>query len=208
MATLIRRALERSGLAVDHAATGEEALWRSRTAPYDVVLLDRMLPGIDGAEVCRRLRAAGDRTPVLMLTALGEVPDRVNGLDAGADDYLVKPFNLDELLARIRALVRRGPATHLPVLEAGDLRLSPATHEVWRADAPVTLTAKEFALLEVLMRHPGQVLSRDTLQDRVWDGTHEARSNVVEVHVSALREKVGRAAIETVRGVGYRLRRP
>jgi two-component system, OmpR family, response regulator len=211
MASLIRRGLERSGLAVDVAPDGEEALWRAASAPYDAILLDRMLPGIDGAEVCRRLRADDVRAPVLMLTALGEVPDRVDGLDAGADDYLTKPFSLDELLARVRALARRGPVSHAPVLEVGDLRLNPATHEVWRGEQRVALTAKEFALLEVFMRHPGQVLSRYALLERVWDAAYENRSNVIEAHVSSLRDKIdrpfARGTLETVRGVGYRLRR-
>jgi two-component system, OmpR family, response regulator len=212
MATLIHRALQREGLAVDVAADGDRAVHQATAVPYDVILLDRMLPGIDGAEVCRRLRAVEVRVPILMLTAMGEIPHRVEGLDAGADDYLTKPFSLDELLARVRALVRRGPVTHAPVLEVGALRLKPATHEAWRDDEALVLTAKEFALLDVLMRHPGQVLSKDVLLDHVWDAASDARSNVVEAQISALREKVdrpfGENTIETVRGVGYRLRRP
>jgi two-component system OmpR family response regulator len=212
MATLIHRALEREGLAVDVAGDGEGAVLEAAAVPYDVILLDRMLPGMDGTEVCRRLRTSDVRTPILMLTAMGEVPDRVEGLDAGADDYLTKPFSLDELLARVRALARRGPIAHAPVLEVGPLRLSPAGHEAWRGGEPLSLTAKEFALLQVLMRHPGQVLSKDALLDHVWDAASDTRSNVVEAQVSALREKVdrpfGEDLIETVRGVGYRLRRP
>jgi two-component system OmpR family response regulator len=212
MATLIHRALQREGLAVDVAGDGEAALLEAAAVSYEVILLDRMLPGIDGTEVCRRLRAADVRTPVLMLTAMGEVPHRVEGLDAGADDYLAKPFSLDELLARVRALARRGPVTHTPVLQAGPLRLDPAAHEAWRDGRPLSLTAKEFALLEVLMRHPGQVLSKEALLGHVWDAAADMRSNVVEAQISALREKVDRPfdrqVIETVRGVGYRLRRP
>jgi two-component system OmpR family response regulator len=206
MGSLIRRGLERSGLAVDVAGDGEEALWRAAAVDYDTILLDRMLPGIDGTEVCRRLRRDGIRSPVLMLTAMGEVVDRVQGLDAGADDYLAKPFALDELLARVRALARRGPVTHPPVLEVGDLRLDPATHQVLRGEQAIDLTAKEFALLEAFMRRPGVVLSRFALLEQAWDGDYENRSNVIEAHVSSLREKIGRESLETVRGVGYRLR--
>jgi len=212
IATLIHRALKRAGLAVDVAGDGEGAVLEAVAVPYDVILLDRMLPGIDGAEVCRRMRAQDVRTPILMLTAMGEIPHRVEGLDAGADDYLTKPFDLDELLARVRALARRGPAIHAPVLEVGVLRLNPATHEAWRDHRPLSLTAKEFALLDVLMRHPGQVLSKTALLDHAWDSASDTRSNVVESQIRSLREKVDRpfdeALIETVRGVGYRLRRP
>jgi two-component system OmpR family response regulator len=211
MGSLIRRGLERSGLAVDVVGDGEEALWRAATVSYDAILLDRMLPGIDGTEVCRRLRRDGIRSPVLMLTAMGEIADRVGGLDSGADDYLAKPFHFDELLARVRALARRGPVNRAPVLEASGLRLDPATHEVWRGEAPIDLTAKEFALLEAFMRHPGQVLSKDALLEQAWDGTYENRSNVVEAHISSLRDTLDRPcgcdSIEQGRGVGYRLRR-
>jgi two-component system OmpR family response regulator len=205
MARLIKRGLETAGLAVDVAPDGEEALWRAPSAAYDAIVLDRMLPGIDGAEVARRLRAGGVGAPILMLTALGEVADRVGGLDAGADDYLVKPFSFDELLARLRALARRGPVERAPVLTVGELELDPARRELRRAGEPVALTVKEFALMEAFMRHPGQVLTRGQLLDTGWDGDYENRSNVVDVHVAALREKVGRSALETVRGVGYRL---
>jgi two-component system OmpR family response regulator len=210
MASLIRRGLERAGLAVDVAPDGEEACWRAGAVRYDAILLDRMLPGIDGVEVCRRLRDDDVRSPVLMLTAMGEVPDRVGGLDAGADDYLTKPFDFSELLARVRALVRRGDVSQMPVLEVGDLRMNPATHEVWRGQTPLSLTAKEFALLEAFMRHPGQVLSRFSLLEQAWDSAYENRSNVIESHMRSLRDKVdrpfGRESLETVRGVGYRLR--
>jgi two-component system OmpR family response regulator len=168
-----------------------------------------MLPWLDGFEVCRRLRAQDVWTPVLMLTAREAVEDRVAGLDAGADDYLAKPFAFDELLARLRALVRRGPVEHAPVLEVGDLRFDPAGHQAWRGDTALELSAKELAMLEIFMRNPGQVLSRFTLLEHAWEGEYENRSNVVDVYVRLLREKIdrpfGRASLETVRGVGYRL---
>jgi two-component system, OmpR family, response regulator len=205
MARLIARGLKGAGLAVDVAGDGEEALWRAPSAGYDAIVLDRLLPGIDGLEVARRLRADGVDAPILMLTALGEVPDRVDGLDAGADDYLVKPFSFDELLARLRALSRRGAVERAPVLTVGDLELDPARRELRRAGTPVTLTVKEFALMEAFMRHPGQVLTRLQLLETAWDGEYENRSNVIDVHVASLRDKVGRDALETVRGVGYRL---
>jgi two-component system OmpR family response regulator len=210
MAGLLRRGMEEDGHAADIAATGTEALWMARATEYDVILLDLMLPGIDGVEVCRRLREDGVWSPVLMLTARTAVPDRVAGLDAGADDYLPKPFHLDELLARVRAIARRGAPARPAVLEVGDLRLDPATREVWRAATPIALSAKEFALLEAFMRRPGQVLSRFQLLEHAWDGEYENRSNVIDVYVGYLRDKLdrpfGRSSIETVRGVGYRLR--
>jgi two-component system OmpR family response regulator len=171
-----------------------------------------MLPGIDGFETCRRLRAVGVWTPVLMLTARDSVPDRVAGLDGGADDYMVKPFSFEELLARLRALVRRAPAERAPVLEGAGLRLDPAARRVTRGDAEIELTPTEFALLEALMRQPGVALSRFDLLEQAWDGGYENRSNVVDVHVKALRDRIDRPfgtdSIETVRGVGYRLRAP
>ena len=210
MAALIRGGLADEGLATDIAATGGEALWMAAATAYDVVVLDLMLPGVDGFGVCRRLRGAGVRTPVLMLTARDAIEDRVAGLDGGADDYLVKPFAFDELLARIRALVRRGPIGHPVVLEVGDLRLDPGRHEVSRGSVPVKLSPKEFAILETFMRHPGQVLSRYRLLESVWDQEYENRSNVVDVHVRYLRMKIdepfGVRSIETVRGAGYLLR--
>jgi two-component system, OmpR family, response regulator len=210
MARLIRRGLVEEGVLVDIAATGDEGLWRAASTPYDVIVLDVLLPGIDGFEVCRRLRAGGNWAPVLMLTARAEVEDRVEGLDAGADDYLTKPFSFAELLARLRALARRPPLERPAVLEAGDLRLDPATRTVSRGDTPIELSAKEFALLETFMRRAGQVLSRLDLLDHAWDYAYENRSNVVDVYVRYLREKIdrpfGRTSIETVRGVGYRLR--
>jgi two-component system OmpR family response regulator len=211
MAGLLRRGLSEEGHAVDVAGTGDEGLWMARAVEYDAVVLDVMLPGIDGFEVCRRLREGGVWAPVLMLTARDAVEDRIDGLDAGADDYLVKPFSFAELLARLRALVRRGSPERPAVLEVGDLRLDPATRQAWRGEREIRLSSKEFALLEAFMRRPGQVLSRYQLLEHAWDYAYENRSNVVDVYVRYLREKVdrpfGRASLETVRGAGYRLRR-
>ena len=210
LAGLLRRGLEEEGHAVDLARSGDDALWRAAAAEYDAVVLDVMLPGPDGFEVCRRLRERGVWTPVLMLTARDSVADRVAGLDAGADDYLAKPFSFAELLARLRALARRGTAERPAVLEVGDLRLDPAARRVWRGDVEVSLSAKEFGVLETLMRRPGRVLSRHELIEHAWDAAYEHRSNVVDVYVRYLREKIdrpfGRRSLETVRGVGYRLR--
>jgi len=211
MAAALRRALRGEGIVTDVAAGGEEALRLARSREPDAVVLDVMLPDIDGFETCRRLRAEGVWSPIIMLTARDAVEDRVRGLDQGADDYLTKPFSLAELLARLRALVRRGPAQRPAVMEAGDLRLDPATRRVWRGDREVELSAREFALLEAFMRRPEQVLSQDQLLDAAWDLGYEHRSNVVEVYVRYLREKIDRPfgvrSIETVRGIGYRLRR-
>jgi two-component system OmpR family response regulator len=206
LAELLQRRLRREGMGVDVAADGDEALARAGATDYDLILLDVMLPGRDGFELCRRLRESGVWSATLMLTALGSVDDRVRGLDAGADDYLSKPFSFEELLARIRALTRRGTGPRPATLRCGSLRLDPATHRVWRGDQELSLTAREFALLEVFMRHPGQVLSRFELLEHVWDDSYENRSNVIEVYVGYLREKVDREVIETVRGAGYRLR--
>jgi two-component system OmpR family response regulator len=210
MAGLIRRGLREEGLAADVAITGEDALWMAQAAAYDAVVLDVMLPGIDGFEVCRRLREAGVWAPVVMLTARDAVEDRVAGLDGGADDYLTKPFSFAELLARLRALARREAIERPSVLEVGDLRLDPATRQVQRGDIPISLSAKEFALLEAFLRRPGEVLSRYQLLEQAWDYEYENRSNVIDVYVRYLREKVDRPfgveTIETVRGVGYRLR--
>ena len=209
MADVLHRGLTRAGLAVDAVELGGDALIRAGATQYDAIVLDAMLPDIDGVEVCRRLRADRVWSPVLMLTARSGVPDRVDGLDAGADDYVAKPFAFDELLARLRALARRGPVERPPVLEVGDLRLDPAGHRAWRGDALLDLSAKEFALLDSFMRHPCQVLSRFTLLEHAWEGDYENRSNVVDVHLRQLREKIdrpfGRASLQTVRGVGYRL---
>jgi two-component system, OmpR family, response regulator len=210
MATLLRRGLEEEGYAVDVVASGEDATHYARMAPYDAIVLDVMLPGMDGFDVCRQMREAGNRTPVLMLTARDSVKDRVSGLDAGADDYLTKPFSFQELFARVRALMRRGPSQRPTVLEVGDLSLDPARHQVRRGRVEVNLTAKEFALLEYFMRNAGQVLTRSQLIEHAWDFAYEGDSNVLDVYVRYVREKIdrpfGRNSIETVRGVGYRLR--
>jgi two-component system, OmpR family, response regulator len=211
MAAAIRRALRSEGIAADVAGTGEEGMAMARASDYDVLVLDVMLPDIDGFETCRRLRAERVWVPIIMLTARDAIEDRVRGLDQGADDYLTKPFSLAELLARLRALARRGPVERPAVLEVGDLRLDPATWQVWRGDAEISLSAREFAVLETFMRRPGQVLSHMQLLEAAWDLGYEQRSNVVEVYVRYLREKIDRPfgvkSLETVRGVGYRLRR-
>ncbi|HZP30838.1 MAG TPA: response regulator transcription factor [Acidimicrobiia bacterium] len=210
MASLLRRALEREGYAVDIAGTGQDALWLGTENDYDAVVLDVMLPPPDGFEVCRTLRARGRWAPVLLLTARDAVEDRVTGLDAGADDYLAKPFSFAELYARLRALTRRGARERPATLTVGDLVLDPAAHLVCRAGRPVDLSPKEFALLELFMRHPGEVLTRTQMLEHVWDFAYDGRSNVVDVYVRYLREKIDRpfdrTSIETVRGVGYRLR--
>jgi two-component system OmpR family response regulator len=211
MASLLRRGLSENGNAVDVAPRGEDALWMAAAHEYDAVVLDVMLPDLDGFETCGALRRAGVWSPILMLTAREAVEDRVAGLDAGADDYLTKPFSVAELRARIRALVRRGAGQQRPaVIEVGDLRLDPATQQVWRGGEDVRLSAKEFALLELFMRRPGEVVSRLDLLEHAWDIGYENRSNVITVYVRYLREKIdrpfGRRAIETVHGAGYRLR--
>jgi two-component system OmpR family response regulator len=210
LAALLRRGLTEEAHAADVAATGEEALWMARGTAYDAIVLDLMLPGVNGIEVCRRLRADGVWSPVLMLTARDGIEERIDGLDAGADDYLTKPFAFAELLARLRALARRGAPERPAVLSVGDLRLDPATRRVWRDDAEVDLSPKEFALLETFMRRPGRVLSRFDLLEHAWDYDYENRSNVVDVYVRYLREKIDRPfgceSLETVRGAGYRLR--
>jgi two-component system OmpR family response regulator len=211
MAALIRRGLVEEGYAADVARTGEEALWMARATPYDAIVLDVMLPGRNGVEICRSLRESGVWSPILMLTARDGVEDKVSGLDSGADDYLSKPFSFAELLARLRALTRRGPSERPVVLEVGALRLDPAARRAWRGEAEVDLSAKEFALLETFMRNPGDVLTRLDLLEHAWDYGYENRSNVVDVYVRYLRAKIDRPfavnSIETVRGVGYRLRR-
>jgi two-component system OmpR family response regulator len=211
MARLIRQGLRDEGIAADVAGNGEEALQMATEQPhYDVMILDLMLPGIDGFEVCRRLREKEIWTPVLILTARDAIPDRVKGLDSGGDDYLVKPFAYEELLARLRALVRRGPLERPTQLEVGDLRLDPATHKAWRGNEQIDLSAKEFAILETFMRRPGVVLTRDELLQHAWDYDHGARSNVVDSYVRLVRNKIDRPfgleSIETLRGAGYRLR--
>ncbi len=210
MAAALRRGLGYEGVIADLAGDGDEALRLSAATAYDAIVLDVMLPGRDGFETCRALRKAGVWAPVIMLTARDAVEDRVRGLDEGADDYLTKPFSLAELLARLRALVRRGPGERPAVIEVGDLRLDPATREVGRGDEEISLSAREFALLETFMRHPGQVFTQPQLLEAAWELGYEQKSNVVEVYVRYLREKVDRPfgvqSLETVRGVGYRLR--
>jgi two-component system, OmpR family, response regulator len=210
MAGLIRRGLREEGYAADVTGTGDDALWMAAATEYDAIVLDVLLPGTNGFDVCRELRRSGVWSPVLMLTARGSVDDRVAGLDAGADDYLTKPFSFVELLARLRALARRPPIERPAILEVGDLRLNPATHQAWRGQDELELSAKEFRILEAFMRRPGHVLSRLHLLDHCWDYGYENRSNVVDVYVRYLREKIdrpfGRKSIETVRGAGYRLR--
>jgi two-component system OmpR family response regulator len=210
MAQLLEQALREAGMAVDVVGTGEDGLSMAIEYGYDAVVLDVMLPGMDGVEVCRRMRAAERRAPVLLLTARDAVRDRVAGLDAGADDYLTKPFSLEELLARLRALIRRGPSARPPSLSVEDLTLDPGMHRVARGEREVELTPKEFALLEYLMSRAGEALSRTDLIEHVWDFAFDGDSNVVDVFVRSLREKVDRPfgvdSIETVRGVGYRMR--
>jgi two-component system OmpR family response regulator len=210
MASQLRRALRGIGMAADVATTGEDALWMAAATQYNAVVLDVMLPGIDGFDTVRRLRAQGQWAPVLMLTALGSLEDRVAGLDGGADDYMTKPFQLEELTARLRALVRRDPVERPTLLEVGALRLDPASRRVWRDEQEIELADKPFALLETFMRQPGATLSRFTLLESAWDHGYENRSNVVDQHVRALRDRIDRPfaveSIETVRGRGYRLR--
>jgi two-component system OmpR family response regulator len=209
IAGLIRRGLVQEGLVADVAGTGEDALWMAGASEYDAIVLDVMLPGMSGFETCKHLRHRGVWTPVLMLTARDSIEDRVAGLDTGADDYLVKPFAFAELLARLRALARRGDPERPSVLQVGDLRLDPATHQVWRGDAEIQLSHREFALLETFMRRPGEVLSRLHLLEHAWDFAYETRSNVVDVYVRHLRSKIdepfGVRSLRTVRGAGYRL---
>jgi two-component system, OmpR family, response regulator len=209
MADAIRRGFKAEGVAADVASTGEDALWLAEATDYSAIVLDFMLPGIDGLATCERLRAEEIWTPILMLTARDAVPDRVAGLNSGADDYLVKPFSFDELLARVRALARRQVGPRPTVLSVGDLRLETTTHKLWRGSDEIDLSHREVAILEVFMRRPGRVLSRFDLLELVWDGDFDHRSNVVDVAVRRLREKIDRPfgveSIETVRGAGYRL---
>jgi two-component system OmpR family response regulator len=211
MGAAIRRGLQAEDIVADVATNGEDGLWMAGATEFDVLVLDVMLPGIDGFETCRRLREAEVWTPIIMLTARDAIEDRVQGLDQGADDYLTKPFSLAELLARLRALARRGPLERPAVLRVGDLRLDPATRQAWRGEEEIHLSSKEFALLEAFMRRPGEVLSQFQLLDFAWDYDYENRSNVVEVYVRYLREKIDRPygleSLETVRGAGYRLRK-
>ena len=210
ISSAIRSMLEAEGHAADVVDDGSGALEWAATYPYDLVILDVILPGMDGVAVCRALRDRGSKTPILMLTALDAIGDRVTGLDAGADDYIAKPFAAAELLARVRALRRRGVGEASPLLRVGQLELDPAAREVRRDGVGIRLTSKEFALLEVLARHPGQVFAQDRLIEAVWAADFAAESNIVEVYIRSLRRKVdgGRrdGLIETVRGAGYRLR--
>jgi len=210
MARLLSRALKEEGYAVDVADRGEEALWMAQAVPYDAIVLDVMLPGMNGVDACRVLRSHEVWTPVLMLTARDGIEDRVAGLDTGADDYLTKPFSFVELLARLRALTRRIAAARPVVVQVGDLRLDPAEHRAWRGNVELNLAPKEFALLELFMRRPGEVLSRLQLLEGAWDMGYERRSNLVDVYIRYLREKIDRpfrrSSIETIRTVGYRLR--
>jgi two-component system, OmpR family, response regulator len=211
MAELLRRGLREEGQLADVACTGEEAIWMAGCSEYDAVVLDVMLPGIDGFETCRRLRSDGVWTPVLLLTARDAIEDRIAGLDGGADDYLIKPYSLGELHARLRALARR-PAPERPVaLAVGPLRLDPIARRVFRAGDEIELSHREFALLEAFMRRPGVALSRQQLLESAWDLGQRQQSNVVDVYVGYLRRKLdladGPGSIETVRGHGYRLRK-
>jgi two-component system, OmpR family, response regulator len=211
MAMLLRRGLSEEGYAVDVAATGIDGVWLATEISFDAIILDIMLPDIDGFEVCRQLRRADRWAPILMLTARDDISDRVRGLDEGADDYLTKPFAFEELFARVRSLVRRAPRARPPVLNIGDLALDPAEHSVRRGAEPVHLTAKEFALLHYFMQHAGEALTRSRLLEHVWDFAFDGDPNIVDVYVGYLRDKIdrpfGHTSLETVRGVGYRLRR-
>jgi two-component system OmpR family response regulator len=212
MASLLRRGLERDAYAVDTVATGEDALWAAKEWPYDCIILDVGIPPPNGFAVARALRAEGNWVPILLLTVRDSVDDRVTGLDAGADDYLTKPFAFDELVARVRALTRRTPTSRPGVLECGDLLLDRATHTVARGGRPIALSPREFALLEFLMSHKGEVVTRSQIMDHVWDFEFDGTSNIIDVYVRYLRTKIdrpfGHDSIETVRGVGYRLREP
>jgi len=209
MAGLLERALREEGHAVDVAADGPEGLWLATENVYGAVVLDVTLPGLDGFQLCRRLRESGRWVPVLMLTARDAVGDRVRGLDAGADDYLVKPFSLLELAARLRALARRDDRSRPVILAEGDLKLDPAAKRAWRGDTELRLSPKEFSLLDLFLRHPGHVLTRSQIIEEVWDFAYDGGSNVVDQCVNYLRRKIdvpfGRHDIETVRGMGYRL---
>ncbi len=210
MSSVLQRAFREDGYAVDVQASGHEAVWMGSECDFDAVILDIGLPDIDGFDVCRQLRERGRRMPILMLTARETVSDLVRGLDVGADDYLTKPFELEELRARIRALIRRGPAVRPAILTAAGLVLDPAARTVHRGTSPISLTAKEFAVLEYLMYHPGEVISRARFLEHVWDFAQACDSNVVDVYIRFLRDKIdrpfGTRSIETIRGAGYRLR--
>ena len=209
MARAVQRGLQSEGFAVDVALDGTDGLWHATEFTYDALVLDVMLPGIDGYELCRRLRAAGNWAPILVLTARDGELDETRALDLGADDYLAKPFSYQVLVARLRALLRRGRPARPTVLTAGDLRLDPATHAVWRGDTPVALSPRQFAVLELFMRRPGEVLSKTVILEHVWDFAYEGDPNIVEVYVGQLRRRIdepfGRQSLQTIRLVGYRL---
>jgi DNA-binding response OmpR family regulator len=209
LAASLRRGLEAEGYAVDVALDGPEGEWFALENTYDALVVDVMLPGLAGDALCARRREAGDWTPILMLTARSGPEQESRALDAGADDFLSKPFSFMVLTARLRALLRRGNQQRPAVLEVGDLRLDPATHEVWRGTAAITLTPRQFALLEFLMRRPGEVLSKPTILEHVWDFAYDGHPNIVEVYMRQLRQRVdepfGRRSLQTVRLVGYRL---
>jgi DNA-binding response OmpR family regulator len=209
VAGAVKHGLEAEGYAVDVALDGTDAHWLATENAYDVMVLDVMLPGMSGDALCAKLREAGDWTPILMLTAQGGESDEARALDAGADDFLAKPFSYIVLLARLRALLRRGRTERPQVLVAGDLRLDPAEHRVTRGDMPVHLSPRQFSLLEYFMRHPGEVLPKRRILGHVWDFSFDGDPNIVEVYVRQLRLRVdepfGRSALQTVRGVGYRL---
>jgi two-component system OmpR family response regulator len=203
LADAVSRGLRGEGYAVDHAADGDAALADAHVWDYDAIVLDLMLPRRDGFDVCRALRERGDGVPILVLTARGNVDDRIRGLDAGADDYLAKPFDFGELLARLRALIRRGPSERSPQLTIGELVVDPARHAVTCAGEPVELTAREFSVLEYLARRPGELVTRAELLDHVWDANFEGSTNIVDVYVGYVRRKLGRPLIRTVRGAGF-----
>ena len=209
VAAAVKRGLAAEGYAVDVAGDGNEGQWLAEENPYDVVILDIMLPGISGYELCARLRAKGNWTPILMLTAKEGELDEARALDTGADDFLTKPFSFVVLLARVRALLRRGSRERPTLLEAGDLRLDPAAHRCWRGGDEVRLTAREFSVLEYLLRHAGDVMPKSAILENVWDFNFDGDPNIVEVYIRHLRRKIDRPfereAIETVRGAGYRL---
>jgi two-component system OmpR family response regulator len=202
---LLDRGLQAEGYSVDKASNGDDAIWLASEYDYDALVMDIQIPGPNGIDVARELREKSRWAPILFLTVRDDVSDRVQGLDAGGDDYLTKPFAFDELFARLRALIRRSPGPRPTVLRSGDLSLDPATHMVTKGAEPVSLTPKEFALLEYMMRHENEVVSRTEILDHVWDFAYEGMSNVVDVYVGYLRAKIGHGRIEAVRGVGYRL---
>lgn len=209
VAAVVSRSLSRAGHAVDHVDNGADAIWMAESAPYDAILLDVNLPPPDGFEVCRVLRSQGVGAPVVFLSGRGDIADRVTGLDAGGDDYLVKPVSVRELEARLRAISRRNPSVDPTTATAGDIELDPGTRKVRRNGVEIDLTPKEFLLLEELVRRPGRTIARAELRDKLWDFAFDPRSNVLDALVRRLRTKVdlpfSRSSIETVRGVGYRL---